>query len=565
MARVKPPALPMQLLPPRHGPTAGQDTALADEVAAADRLVRAGHIEEALAACEALLPRLEASGDALQQGICYHVMLLAHQYAGRVKESAVAGYRALELFGRLDAVERMVRSLGLQALSVARLGDVGETLVLLERAIVHLPSLQAQPYAQCVFWNNAGAAYQALGKFRQASEAAEHAQRLTRDFDEPVITLICACNLLMCRIGVARQQQAAGESNELPRWVVEMSSLVDTLHKQGRLHLVAQCAQIAAEGWIDLGQLDAARSLLLRAMPAVQATGALPERGALHLRLAEVERRAGRPRAAARHIDAALTLLTEGQDKGELVRAHLEKSRQHEARRRWRDALESYKCSTQMREELLKAEADSRAQVMAIRLDLERTRAEAASLRQRNVELEGDMTRLSVAADELQRLALEDPLTGLANRRQLTLGLQALRSRYPQEPLMLVVIDIDHFKRINDTLSHAVGDAVLSQLGRLLQHLSRPDDVVARVGGEEFVIAFGGPVSIAGALHVAERMRCAIERHDWHAHGCTLPVTASMGAAAWTFGEALQTALERADRALYRSKAAGRNRVHYGE
>ena len=154
-----------------------------------------------------------------------------------------------------------------------------------------------------------------------------------------------------------------------------------------------------------------------------------------------------------------------------------------------------------------------------------------------------------------------DALTGLADRAQLLAGSARLAAQYPDAPLMVLAADVDHLRHVNDTWSHATGDAVLQALAGVLRAQSRPQDVLARADGNLFVVALGGPVSTSRALLVAERLRAAIEGHDWDGVGNGLRVTASIGVAARAPGEALDAALARAGAALQECKRAGRNQV----
>ncbi len=126
---------------------------------------------------------------------------------------------------------------------------------------------------------------------------------------------------------------------------------------------------------------------------------------------------------------------------------------------------------------------------------------------------------------------------------------------------MLLVIDVDHLRHVNDTWSHATGDAVLQALAGVLGAQSRPQDVLARADASRFVMALGGPVSTTRALLVAERLRAAIEGHAWDAVRGGLRVTASIGLAARAPGESLDDALDRAGAALQECKRGGRNQV----
>ncbi|HEY4135076.1 MAG TPA: PleD family two-component system response regulator [Alphaproteobacteria bacterium] len=173
--------------------------------------------------------------------------------------------------------------------------------------------------------------------------------------------------------------------------------------------------------------------------------------------------------------------------------------------------------------------------------------------------------------DNYQRslsLALTDSLTGLYNRRYLTAHLQSMieRSHATAKPLSLFMLDIDHFKRINDTYGHACGDEVLCVVAGLISHNLREFDLTARIGGEEFVVVMPD-TPIAAAEMVADRMRKMVSETDMPLRGAaTAPVepgkvTVSIGVAALCDGESGDDLLRRADQALYGAKDGGRNLV----
>ena len=172
------------------------------------------------------------------------------------------------------------------------------------------------------------------------------------------------------------------------------------------------------------------------------------------------------------------------------------------------------------------------------------------------------LARLAACADDaVSHDTRGDALTGLADRAQLEAACAGLALQFPDAPLTLVAVDVDHLRHVNDHRSHATGDAVLRAVAEVLRAQSRPQDVLARDGGGGFVVALGGPVSTTRALLVAERLRAAIERHAWGALGDGLRVTASLGVAARAPGELLDEALARAGAALQECKRGGRNQV----
>lgn len=167
---------------------------------------------------------------------------------------------------------------------------------------------------------------------------------------------------------------------------------------------------------------------------------------------------------------------------------------------------------------------------------------------------------------KLRHLSRHDPLTGLLNRRAWTQALAAERQMQKRKPrpLGLLMVDIDHFKQLNDRLGHAAGDAALCAVGATLQSVARTTDVVARLGGEEFGLLLVD-TDVQGASQAAERVRAAIARLPFTHEDRELPMTVSVGAAVLTAELASRTTadamLSLADEALYQAKAAGRNRV----
>lgn len=163
----------------------------------------------------------------------------------------------------------------------------------------------------------------------------------------------------------------------------------------------------------------------------------------------------------------------------------------------------------------------------------------------------------------LEELATTDGLTGLKNRRTLLERLEdflGLCRRFPQ-PLSLLLINVDHFKKINDTYGHPAGDQCLVALANLFRNNSRSIDTVARYGGEEFALLLPN-TDKGGSLTVAEPLRGAVEAYSWPNH----PVTVSVGAS--TLTPQITTTdllLGSADQALYHSKQTGRNRVTHIE
>jgi diguanylate cyclase (GGDEF)-like protein len=182
----------------------------------------------------------------------------------------------------------------------------------------------------------------------------------------------------------------------------------------------------------------------------------------------------------------------------------------------------------------------------------------AETLQRRDLELKK-------ALQELQEQAITDPLTGLHNTRYLRelLPREMLRAKRKDSPLAAIMIDVDHFRRINDSLGHEAGDEVLKELGALFKKSIRGgSDIACRYGGEEFAIILADATS-DGARRRAEDIRAAVKRLELRYGGKPVGgLTVSLGVALFPYhADQASTLLRKADEALYQAKSAGRDRV----
>ena len=171
----------------------------------------------------------------------------------------------------------------------------------------------------------------------------------------------------------------------------------------------------------------------------------------------------------------------------------------------------------------------------------------------------------AVYHEEIYRMMITDGLTGIANRRKLDEAMENefLRAKRYGRPLSIAILDADHFKKVNDTHGHIVGDFVLKKLATLFQQNIRREELLGRYGGEEFVVVMP-EVDSSGAFQLAEKLRKTVEGTVFKSGEAELPVTISVGVATLGAEESVKAFLDTADQALYKSKEDGRNRVTIG-
>ncbi len=263
-------------------------------------------------------------------------------------------------------------------------------------------------------------------------------------------------------------------------------------------------------------------------------------------------------------LDDALRSLGEVQEAGDRERGSFDRA----VRGNIEELRSSVASATEL--EALKLQVASRLDTMADHLEAF-SRAEAARNREaqqrieemsgRLSQLEGEARSLRGRIQEERRLAMVDALTRVPNRLAYEERAQEEFARWKRfgRPLSVVVLDIDHFKRVNDTFGHQAGDRVLKTVAQKLRSLLRETDFIARYGGEEFVLLMPGADGEA-ALAVAEKLRQEVAATGFHFREQPVPVTVSCGITAVREGDTPEAAFERADAALYQAKEGGRNR-----
>jgi diguanylate cyclase (GGDEF)-like protein len=325
-----------------------------------------------------------------------------------------------------------------------------------------------------------------------------------------------------------------------------------------------------------LGRTAEAEASFLEAHTLAQTTGHMFGVVDALLSLGRLAAAQGRAAEARERLEAALAGALQHKLKQPACECHDALATLHEHGGEYVEALAHHRRFHAIEREVLMQSSERQLKAVETRYQLAAAQREAEIHRLRHVELAdvnaelAQVNRSLRAADEqktrlleqLERQTYEDSLTGLGNRRLLDkrFGDEFDRAVRHGRPLAVALIDIDHFKRINDRYSHAVGDAALKELARLLTGSIRHTDLVVRMGGEEFVLVLVETDATAAA-QICDKLRIAIESHAWGRVHAGLALTVSIGYCADTNVADADRMLAIADRNLYVAKDRGRNCV----
>lgn len=464
----------------------------------------------------------------------------------RWAERAMAAGR-LQGSGHAEAVAWVVL-----ASSRAAGDQAGPAMLAVDAALSRVHEHMPRDVRRAVFTGIA-MAYDALGMPQPGLQAARLALQAVGPEVSMAVRSRTRVNLMYGGLSVVSRLQDVGDPGAQPL-LDELLSHVPLLQAEsaavGTSHARAAYCHTVGQLMAVLGRLDEARALLTE-LQGLHYDAHASVRRNVCIALARVEARRGDVPAAAAaaaqaqsFVDAATHTPPSASDLNWLAELA-------ELQGNWPRAVALLKRRHSVQSHKMHSAFESRVAELTAQVAQHSLRLENAELRQRNA-------GLTATFESLQDQALTDPLTRLVNRRGLEQAFAALSSNC--QTLTLVMLDLDHFKSINDRHSHVVGDEVLRRLATLMHELLRAPDLLARYGGEEFTLLLVD-VPEAAALRAVERLRSHVASHEWASVGVNSPVTLSGGLVQVRPGESLPSAVARADVFLYQAKAKGRNRV----
>lgn len=467
---------------------------------------------------------------------------------GDLEDAARAGAEAFAVADRLGDVPGQVEALNLLAFSYLQLALFDEALDAIERSTARVVTL-TDPDLRSATFNRAGTIRSAMGDFSDAGELFERATRELSGQDVSSETRFC---LLTNMADLVLNRAYAGgvvPAEDLRRGVERSCESLVLAEEAGNPYRQALTL-------LNRGSLSSFLDEPVAAARDLESSRALSRaHGYRSLELGVVEAHAMdalRRRdiaAATRLFDEVARTADELNDATVLVRAQELLARCHEELGDFRGALEAYRRFHEIETRQRTQTAEVRARLLTQTVELQQLRSHA---------------------ETLDRQAHEDTLTGLRNRRSFDAALPALLAGAGEgDRVCVCLLDVDHFKVVNDTFGHGVGDEVLRRLGALLREDVRHQDLLARIGGEEFalVCVLRGSASsgglVDGVRRRLDRVRRKVEQADWGQTAAGMHVTVSLGAVVAVRPEPDNGAelLRQADQLLYAAKSAGRNRV----
>ena len=500
----------------------------------------------------------------IRVGIASSLNVLGHVTAtnGRLEE-AISHYREYVRVAH-ELGRRESEAIGLANIAETHL-DLGQPWQALETLLESkrvLEELHFNPSASAWVLGLIGRAHHDLGDSERALACLLETLELNRSCDDQH----CATTTLMLIVEIHKSNGDLPAANQNLREAIRLNNLHGDQIQ--RIHLLIAEASLQRLNNNPSAQTSATRALEL-AIEHKNRSGEIKA----NIELAALEPAALETAALEReiaHLKRALEISEEIRTKQHSAKIHGLLCNAYERSAQAVLALEHLHLQRQIERNLQCAETEQRIRNLSIQFEIGRAERETQHERQRNQALERAnlensqlLEQLRLQTEQLERLASEDALTGLANRRTLEhlLPHELERARRYAHPISVAFADIDHFKLVNDRFGHAIGDQVLKRIAQIFREHCRSMDVIARFGGEEFVLVLP-ETGLEAAIELCERIRSKIQTHDWHSIRPGLEITMSFGVNADT-GHDAHTMLDAADTQLYSAKQRGRNRVSW--
>lgn len=549
-------------LPPpaasRNAPDA-LEPSIDELLAECERSSAGGRHLDGVGQAEAVLAR--AGATLLQQAHARELLALQRLRLGDYEASVHQGLLALDF---LNGTDDLLRQSKVHCTLTLAYSDTGLYEPALRHALAALETARGSGSALAEFWalSRSSMVHEGMGESERGLELGRQALALARTIDDPEASFVGLNNLGDSYLELAQAQSAQGENTQgesaqmsLKQALLLVREAVAVAHAQQHNFYESIARTNLVSILIELGEHEEAREQAGRSRRLAKAHGFRSLEENNDAQLAEVARAEGDIDGATAMMNAQLLVAALDDDPALHIKLQQALFEMHRECGRFEQALEHFEILHAL---ILKRTTDTagiQSQMLINTLGIEQARhdAERSQL---------DAARLRIRADDLDVQANTDPLTRLPNRRALDRRLPRLmgRSRDTRQPICVAMIDMDHFKLVNDEHGHATGDQVLNAIASLLSAVTRDSDMAVRVGGEEFLLVLAD-TTLERAQQACERLLTSVRRYQWGALAAGLACTVSVGLAELAPGETVADWLARADAALYQAKDSGRDQL----
>ena len=526
---------------------------------------RLSHYEDALANAQEALELFSALEDKRGLESTQNTLGTIRVMTGQLVQGLQHFHVMHELCRELGDKEREVSALNNIGAVHFYLSDYANALSYHLRAATLLESLQ-DDLGRSRSLNNIGLTLHKSGEHEEALDYLYESLALLEVLQDRHALAVTLDNLGLVHAALSKFEQALEYHQQSLTLREEISDTQGVSEALGNLGTV----------YAELERFEQAEQSFKRSLGLKKELGDKRSAAAVAIQLGTLLTKRRKVKAALTLLAEALTTAEEVNVKESIYRAHFALSAAHKQKGQLGKALAHHERYCQVKEEVFNESSSQKFQSLRVSFETERQereneiyRLKNAELLKANAELES-LTRSLQRADQersgllaqLERQAREDPLTGLYNRRYFDAQLkrELAEARRFNRPVSVALCDLDHFKQVNDTFSHAVGDDVLQHVANLFKAHFREVDTVARYGGEEFVLLL--PETPAqNAVVACEKFRQAVETYPWGEQYPGLQVTVSIGIADTLDANTFKALLSAADGNLYRAKREGRNKV----
>lgn len=513
-----------------------------------------GRHREGAAQAEEILARPDAT--AVQQAQVRELLALHRLRLGDFEAAVQQGLLALEA---LTVSGDLLRQSKVHCTLALAFTDTGLTEQALRHVLSALEAARACGNTTAEFWalSRSSTVHGAMGDTARGVELGRQALTLSRALNDPEVNFVALNNLADSCLEAARVQRAQGlNASPTLHWGLALvREAVVVAHAQGHSFYETIALTNLVSILIELNEHDEAREQAGRSKALAGIHGFRNLEVNNDAQLAEVVRAEGRIDDAIAMMEAQLADPSLEDDPPLLIRLHESLFEMHKVGGRFEQALQHHEKLHALTLKMTTQTAEIQSQMLINTMGIEQANHEAE-----RSQLEADMLR--IRAEELDYQAHTDPLTRLPNRRALDRELPQLvdRSDDLTQPLCAAMVDMDHFKRVNDVYGHGTGDQVLAAMATLLRGVTRECDLAVRVGGEEFLLVLADTTP-EQAEQICERLIASVRGYAWRDLADGLACTVSMGLASRDASESVGHWLARADTALYAAKNGGRDRV----